>query len=548
MTSPARQTANDARPWARVLPPLIILAAGAIAYAGSFAGVFLFDDYGRIVENERIRQLFPPGPWLGTRRPIVELTFAVNYAVGGLKPWGYHFVNLLIHLAAGLTIFGVIRRTATIVRGTANQGSSTWSACVASLLWVVHPLTTQSVTYVIQRGESLMGLLYLWCVYTLLRGAQSARPARWYAVTVAACAAGMGTKAVMVTAPVVLLCFDRMFLASCWRDLFRRRTGLYVGLFLTWGVLVVCGVIQGVFQTAPKENANVGFAYHGITPFEYALTQPGVILQYLKLTVWPDALCLDYQWSPATSWPDVLGPALIVVSLLMATVGAILTRHWLGFAGVWFFGILAPTSSFIPIKDVIFEHRMYLPLAALTTAIVFGVQCTLRYMVPRARQRWFAGLVLAIAVASPLAWRTWERNRDYHSSLDMWQSVVDARPMSDRAHFGLGVAYYREGQLDKAQTCIEHAIELTPRYADAHFNLGVIHTAKREWPEALASYRTAVEVAPLRDQYAQALVDLLIYLQRFDEAERVVRQTLTNVPHAEWARQRLVELRSRVQP
>ncbi len=534
---------------AQFLAPVLLIGAATVVYANSFSGVFLFDDYGRIVENERIRQLWPPGPWLATRRPLVEFTLAINYMAGEVRPWGYHLVNLMVHVAAALALFGVIRRTALIVRSESCDNSATWLACAAAMLWVVHPLNTQSVTYLIQRGESLMGLLYFLCAYTLLRGSQSPRPWRWFAITIAACAGGMAAKAVMVTAPVVLLCFDRMFLASSWRELFRRRAVLHGALMLTWTVLVMCGVAQAVLQTSAKAGANVGFAYHGISPVEYAMTQPGVILHYLRLCVWPDALCLDYQWPVATSPNAVLGPALLLIAMLFATVGAVVSRHWLGFAGLWFFLILAPTSSIVPIKDVIFEHRMYLPLAAITTIAVFGAHDILRRLGRRfsfgRAPRSAVALLLAVGAVVPLGWRTILRNRDYHSSLAMWQSVVDARPNSDRAYFGLGVAFYREGQVDAALARIQHAIELTPRYADAHFNLGVIYTDKGDMEAAIASYRRAVEVAPTRERYPQALVALLVHLRRYAEAQAVLRQTLSRTPQADWARKQLAELDAR---
>ncbi len=532
----------------RFLAPVLIVVAAAIAYAGSFSGVFLFDDYGRIVENEHIRHLWPPGPYLSTRRPLVEFSFALNYAFGQLRPWGYHLVNLVIHIGAALLLFGIIRRTMWLKGDPSRTRSATWLACVSAMLWVTHPLTTQSVTYLIQRGESLMGLLYLGCVYTWLRGARSDRPWRWYTLTIMACAAGMAAKAVMVTAPVVLLAFDRMFLARSWKKLFRQRAAWYAALVLTWSVLAMCGVAQAVLQSGAKPGANVGFAYHGISPIEYAMTQPGVILHYLRLCVWPDTLCLDYQWPVATSAGQIAGPALIVLALLVATVGAIASRHWLGFAGLWFFLILAPTSSIVPIKDVIFEHRMYLPLAAVTTVVVFVAYALLqhlgRFFSLRGGARCALAILLSITAVIPLGLRTIARNRDYQSPVAMWRSVVEARPQSDRAHFGLGVALYREGRLDAALASLHRAIDLTPRYADAHFNLAVVYTARGDLESALASYRRAVALAPGRESYPKALVDLLVYLKRVAAAKTVLHETLKHNPKSNWARQRLNELES----
>ncbi len=520
---------------ARLIASLLLIVAGFAVYANCFGGAFLFDDHGNIVENERVHSLWPPGPYLSSSRPVVQFTFAINYALGGIQTWGYHLVNMAIHLLAGLTLYGIVRRTVLLTRkDRSSDASSVWLAFVVALLWLIHPLQTQSVTYIIQRGESLMGLCYLLCLYAMIRGSASKGPWRWYGVAIFACALGMGTKAVMVTAPVVMVVFDRVFLSTSWRQLARRRGVFFACLFATWVVLALCGEAITVLQTTPKDGINVGFAYKGISPGAYAMTQPVVILRYLRLCFWPDTLCLDYQWPAVASFGAALGPALVVGALLLATIGALATRHWLGFAGAWFFLVLSPTSSIVPIRDVIFEHRMYLPLAAVVTVVVFGAHAawrrvSARFALPTA-QGMTAAILATLVVSLPLAWRTVVRNRDYSSAPAMWRSVLDARPQSDRAHFGLGAAMYREGRVDEAISRFKEAIAITPMYADAHFNLGVAYAAKDDWTSALTFYRRAVALAPMRIHYARALGDALSYLERFEESARVFRDALAVTP------------------
>jgi len=523
---------------ARLITSILLIAAGFAVYANSLGGSFLFDDYGNIVENERVHSLWPPGPYLSSHRPVLQFTFAVNYALGGLKVWGYHLVNVAIHLLAGLTLYGIVRRTILLKRkDRSSDTSSIWLAFVVALLWLIHPLQTQSVTYIIQRGESLMGLCYLLCLYGMIRGSTCDKPWRWYGVAVLICATGMGCKAVMVTAPVVMIVFDRVFLSMSWRQLARHRGVFFGCLFATWVVLGLCGVAATVFQTTPKDGASVsvGFAYKGIGPAAYAMTQPVVILRYLRLCFWPDSLCLDYQWPAVESFGQALGPALVVGALLLATIGALATRHSLGFAGAWFFLVLAPTSSFVPIKDVIFEHRMYLPLAAVVAVVVFGADAAWRRIsvrfAPLAARGVTAAVLATLTVSLPLAWRTASRNRDYRSAVAMWQSVLDARPQSDRAHFGLGVALYREGRIDEAISQFEEAIAITPKYADAHFNMGVAYADADDWATALMLYRRAVALAPQRINYARALGDALSFLGRFEEAATVFRDAIAVAPN-----------------
>ena len=174
-----------------VLPPLLIVAAGLIVYSNSFSGVFLFDDAPHIVHNERIRHLWPLTELFSEHRPVLDLSLAINYALGELDVWGYHAVNLAVHLLAGLTLYGVIRRSLSR-EGLKDRFSpaSESLASIAALIWVVHPLQTQSVTYVIQRSESLLGLFYLLTLYCLIRSVDSVHRHVWYATTVVCCALG----------------------------------------------------------------------------------------------------------------------------------------------------------------------------------------------------------------------------------------------------------------------------------------------------------------------------------------------------------------------
>ena len=167
---------------------LAVVFAGLLAYHNSFFGPFVFDDIPHITENPRIRQLWPPWDVLSpsssaliNARPVVDVSLAVNYALGGYNVWGYHALNLTIHILAGLTLFGIVRRTLRQPPLRERFGAAADGlALAAALIWTVHPLQTESVTYVIQRAESIMGLFYLLTLYCFIRGAASPRPRLWY--------------------------------------------------------------------------------------------------------------------------------------------------------------------------------------------------------------------------------------------------------------------------------------------------------------------------------------------------------------------------------
>jgi protein O-mannosyl-transferase len=233
---------REARPSARGRGGLACVAAivalGALAYANSFAGVFLLDDYSHIVTDPSIRTLRPLAEHLQDSRPLVHFTLAVNYAISGLDVWSYHALNLAIHVLAGLTLFGLVRRTLLLPDLAPAFGSPALFALAVAAIWIVHPIQTQAVTYLIQRGESMMGLFYLLTLYGALRGATSDRPLGGYAATIASCAAGMLSKETMVTAPLAVFLLDAVFLARSWKEPLHRRWALYLGLAATWSIPV----------------------------------------------------------------------------------------------------------------------------------------------------------------------------------------------------------------------------------------------------------------------------------------------------------------------
>jgi len=198
------------------LYPLLIFAAIMVAYANSFSGPFIFDDVLWISANPHIRHLWPlsnalqPPPGAGTGRPSVCLTLALNYALSALEPWSYHLFNLAIHASAALVLFGIVRRTLQGPRLRERFGAhANYLAAAIAILWGVHPMQTESVTYVIQRMESLMGLFLLLTLYCVIRGHDSPRRLWWYAGAVACCALGMGTKEGMAITPIIVLLYDR---------------------------------------------------------------------------------------------------------------------------------------------------------------------------------------------------------------------------------------------------------------------------------------------------------------------------------------------------
>jgi tetratricopeptide (TPR) repeat protein len=473
--------------------PLLVLAAGVAAYHDCLPNAFVFDDFVYIVQNRAIRS--PSEILMRSTRPVISLSLAVNHALGGLDPRGYRLVNVGVHLTAALLLYGVVRRS--LERQAPRwRRSAAWAAGLAAMLWVAHPLQTQSVTYIWQRCESLMGMFYLLTLYCVIRSDASAHALAWKAAAVVSCALGMASKEVMVTAPVAVLLYDRAFLAGSWREVTRRRRGLYAALAGTWCILAI--LMARATTGSGIWRATYIAGYEKLPPGPYLLTQAGVILRYLRLAVWPDDLRFDYQ----SEWPVVRSvadawPALLAVSgLLLLTALAWRRRPALGFLGAWFFLILAPTSSFVPLEDLLFEHRMYLPLAApIVLAVVAGVAWLERVPSRLWWARWVAcagGLALVLALATATA----RRNLDYRSPVLLWQDTLAKGPNNPRAHHNLGHAYQDLGRADQAMAHYREALRLRPGYPAAHNSLGAALAERGRSEEGMGHFREALRLDP----------------------------------------------------
>lgn len=475
-------------PSAAIWAGLILVLAGTLAYWNSLKGPFVFDDASSITRNPSIQQgwnlgpsLRPPANSTTAGRPLVNLTLAVNYALGGEAVGGYHVFNLGVHLLAGLALLGLLRRTlaSPVMEGTFGRDAGPLALAMA-LLWLLHPLQTESVTYVVQRAESLMGLCYLLTLYAFVRSTAGPAAGWWRALTVFSCLMGMACKEVIVSAPLVVLFYDRTFLAGTFRKAWRERRGLYLALAATWWLL-------GMLVASAGDRADTAGFATTIGVGDYALTQVAAVIHYLKLALWPAPLVFDYGTGVVTSLSAVGLQAVILAGMLAGTVLALCRRPVLGLAGLWFFAILAPSSSVVPIAtQTMAEHRMYLPLAAIVALAGTGLY---RLMGRRS-------LGILYVLAAVLGGLTIARNADYRSALALWADTAQKVPENTRALNTLGVAQLNAGQPAEARASFEAALKLRPGDPAAHNNLGNLLSAAGRFGEAIPHYEAALRQAP----------------------------------------------------
>jgi tetratricopeptide (TPR) repeat protein len=480
---------------------LLFTALALLAYSNSLFAPFVFDDEAAVTRNETIRDLtrwttvlFGPqeGGATTAGRPVLNASLAVNHAISGARPWSYHAINVAIHVVSGMLVLGITRRTLHALSapaGILRRGAGGIALSIATL-WLLHPLQTEAVTYIAQRAESLMALFYLLTIYCAIRAHESTRHTEaWRSTSVACCAFGMATKEVMVTAPVVVLLYDRAFWAGSFRAAWARSRAYYSALALSWVVLAAL-----VLSTGGNRGGTVGFGV-GVSWWRYARTQFEAVSLYLTRAVWPNPLVFEYEagWAP-TFW-HLLPYVAFVGALVAGTVIALGRSPRLGFTGAFFLLVLAPTSLTPGTLQTVVEHRMYLPLIAVL--VVGG--CAAVTLIGR------HAMSAGVAVMAAFAVLTAARNRVYGSEITLWADTVAKRPANALAHYNLGHALAQSGKDAAAAGEYEKALQLDPNYATAANNLGNAYSHLGRLDDAIAAYQHAVR---LRPDYGNAYYNL----------------------------------------
>jgi tetratricopeptide (TPR) repeat protein len=503
MHSPASPTGPSRALLVSVLAVVGMLAV--LAWAGTFTAPFVFDDAPAVTANPSLR---PPRTWQRVLwpevdqgatvagRPLLNLSFALNYAWGGLDVRGYHAVNLALHVASAWLLFGIVRRTL-------RDPAAGWMiAAGIAVLWMLHPLQTESVTYIAQRAESLGSFWILLTLYGFVRAVTSARGSGWLALSLSACFLGVLAKETIVVAPVLVLLHDRTWFAGSFREAWRLRRGYYVGLALSWLPLAL------VVAAGSGRGGTAGFGA-GITPWSYLLTQCEAITLYLWRTIWPVGLVFDYGVNVAGGLGEVWPQALLLLALVGGTIWALVRRPTWGYFGSVFLVLLAPSSSIVPVvSQTMAEHRMYLALAAPVAALAFGMW--------RALGR--RSLIVMAILAGGLFCLTQARNEVYRSELSLWADTIAKRPENGRAYHNLGLAEFARGNLDEAARLVREAIARQPNVAEPNYSLGLILARQGKTEEAIASYQIALRLDPEHAAAHNNLGNVLLTARRGAEA------------------------------
>ena len=534
-------------PTALLLAAPLLLAAGA--YARVLHGEFVYDDL-RVVGSRPA--LGDPAAALGGYvdgllhggRPTTEVTFALSHAMGGGTPTAFHAGNLLLHLAVVILVFLFTRE---VLRLAGREPSSGVAVAVAGI-FALHPMQSQAVSYVSQRSEVLASGLYLATLLLLLR---AGRPGAWAVRTLAAAGAlvlfvlGMGAKPVVATAPLAWLLLSAMVPAAGTRrePIRPGRALLLLAPLVVVGALLVQGALQSV---AGRPDA--GFSVPGTTPWTYFLTQWRAVATYVRLLAWPAGQNADWTFpaSRGLDEPAVLGAGAFLAALLVGaallwrrsrsgTNRAAADGRAAAFGVAWFFLLLSPTSTFLPIADVLVEHRVYLASWGLFLAAVLGGDHLLARVAP-GRRALVSGVVVG-AVWVLLAVTLHRRNAVWETELAFWTDVVAKSPTKARPYLGLGVAKGRRGDVAGAVADFRAGLERVSRFATADRlsllnDLGAALIDLGRFAEAVAPLREAKRLDPEAIAPPQSLALALWSTGDVDAAEAEASAALARKPDA----------------
>ncbi len=469
-------------------------------YSVTLEGPFVLDDLRNIENNPHIRltRLTLDGiaraglESPSSSRPVANISFALNYYFHRYGVLGYHLVNILIHATTGILLYLFAKTTLSLPSLRSRYEAHGWIPFMTALIWLVHPLQTQSVTYIVQRMNSMAAMFYVlsFFLYAKARLAEEKKK-RWafFAGCTLAGILSLGSKEIAATLPFFIFLYEWYFFQELSRIWLKRHV-----LPLVW-ILILLAVVSFMYLGAdPLEVIVRTYQGRDFTLTERVLTEFRVVIFYISLLIFPhpSRLNLDHDFPISHSLTD---PITTVLSM-GAIAGLIGLAFYVGkkerllsFCILWLLGNLVIESTVIGL-EIIFEHRMYLP-----SMLICFMAVTLAYR--HIKSKWLVVGVLSAVTVMFSIW-TYERNSIWSDNVVLWRDCVDKSPKKARPHNSLGVALASQGRLDEAIGHYSEALRIKPGFAEAHTNLGNALFSQGRLDEAIGHYSEALRIKTRR--------------------------------------------------
>lgn len=484
----------------------ILIIVGFAVYSNSLFAPFLFDEYFIITENKAIKTgaIFTE---FNIPRYVAMATFGINYSIGKLNPFGYHLVNLIIHLANGILILILV---ATLLKmreprepATAGSPDKKYNGIVPfiiSLIFVAHPAQTQAVTYIAQRFTLLAVFFVLVSILSYIKFRSAPQEDyRYYLLSLASCILAYKTKENTVALPLVLILMELIFFRRAKSSILKRI--MYLAPYFIFISLIVISFIDmhKSLKDVLIQIGEISYETKLITRSQYLLTEFSVMVTYIKLLMLPIHQSIDYYYPLSYSFFEwktfisfLLLAGIVCVSIVSLKKWGNKNSHvaMMSFGLLWFLIFLLPESSLIPISDVIFEHRMYLP----SIGFILALFCALALLDKKIKVYALETVsILAIIILSVM---TYQRNELWRDEEKLWNDAAVKYPQKLRAHINLGIAYARKGKCDEAIQELEPAVLIDPADSKARANLALCYWKKGSTDKALQEYQTIIQLDP----------------------------------------------------
>jgi protein O-mannosyl-transferase len=491
-----------------IIATFLLFIGVVVTYGHTLNYSFHLDDQVGIIQNQNVRleklTLDNIKHIFYGNRPISNLTFLLNYFFGGIRVRGYHLVNISIHFLNSFLIYIIFFKTLSLLEFQEDKLKKKESkgsiALLGALIWSIHPVNTQAVTYIIQRMASLAAFFYLLSLLTYILGRQNKRGTALFYFCLSGLSALMafGTKENTLMLPIVILLYDYFFLS---RFHFSYSLKKIIGVGIVAGVLVL-GVFW-IMRTYQGPTLGLSFIFSGqygagdLDPVLRTMTEWRVIVLYMSLLFFPfpGRLNLDYDMTLSSSLFDPFSTFLSLLFLLLILGFACwnVKKHpLLSFAIFWFFINLAIESTFLKL-DLVYEHRCYVPSIMLflpVSKLIFSLEelfaGRFRQIIP----------VVGVVLVGALVYSTYVRNKVWESEISLWNDVVLKSPFKERDRVYLGVVYLENGKTELAIKNFQAALVLNPKDPVAHYNLGNAYQSSRNISDALQEFKEAILLKP----------------------------------------------------
>lgn len=438
----------------------VLAVAVLLVYFNALTGIFQFDDYIVIVNNPAVHSLAAWRDSMPGIRPLLKFSYALNWTVDA-GPFGFHLFNVLVHAINAALVY----RLLSALRE--QRAGMDWAPIVGALLFALHPVQTEAVTYLSGRSVSLMALFYLGAVLAWLQADRTPSPQPWRGLSAGLFGAALLVKETAVTLPLALLLLDAVgtryqFTA---RQMLRRQT--WHCLMLVGGLLVMAA------SPTYRHLLDVSISTRGL--IDNLLVQANAVCYLAGQLLLPWRMNIDPDLPMMTALSPTLAlQILAIIAVVVVGFRNLRRRAWLAFAVLWFFLHLLPTNSLLPRLDVANDRQLYLASISVFFAVGIGVRTLLLH----ANRRWLVGAVTALVMLG-LGFATAQRNRIYGSAVAFWEDAAIKSPGKPRVANNLGYAYQQAGRLAEAKLAYRHAIELDPDYWKARINLDTLESAQK---------------------------------------------------------------------